>query len=94
MALSLADTGRAVATALEEAHSREDVEQYAGLFGTGTVWITSSGVLFVGRDNLRRDADGELKPMSGRHRYTYVVVQTEDGWEIAAGQNTKVAEDA
>lgn len=131
MALSLADTGRSVAEALAGAHLREDVETYVSLFAAGATWITSRGVLFKGRDDLRdylgrvmpgglaggsvsyrlaetiaagdavvvvidqeyRDAGGELKADGGRHRHTYVVTATEDGWEIVAGQNTTVAGD-
>lgn len=132
MTPTLADSGRAVAEALEEAHAREDVEQYVRLFSAGATWVTSRGALLVGRDDLHgylakvmpgglaggsvsyrvaemtragdavvvvidqeyRGADGELKSTGGRHRQTYVVVQANGGWEIAAGQNTTVADKA
>lgn len=53
MTLSAAETAPAVASALEQAHAREDVEQYVSLFGAAATWVTSRGVLFAGRDDLR-----------------------------------------
>ncbi|MGV9595375.1 SgcJ/EcaC family oxidoreductase [Streptosporangium sandarakinum] len=38
-----------VAAALQEAHAREDVDRYVGLFDVASTWITSRGALIVGR---------------------------------------------
>lgn len=53
MPLSPTETAIDVAAALEQAHAREDVGRYVELFAVDTTWITSRGVLIVGREELR-----------------------------------------
>lgn len=53
MPLSPTDTAIDVAAALEQAHGREDVGRYGELFDVDATWITSRGVLIVGREGLR-----------------------------------------
>ena len=47
------DVALCVAAALEDAHAREDVNRYVDLFDVDATWVTSRGVLIVGRDALR-----------------------------------------
>lgn len=51
----------------------------------------SAGDAVVVIDQEYRTADGALKPEGGRHRHTYVVAGTGNGWTIVAGQNTTMA---
>lgn len=52
MTFTPVDTARHVATALEEAHAEEDVDRHVELFNPASTWITSRGVLIVGRERL------------------------------------------
>ena len=95
MPLSLSGIGRDVAASREDAHVREGVHQYLHLFDAAATWITSRGVLIVGRDALQgylaRALPGGLAGGSVSYRVAGTV-SAGNAVVVVAGQNTTVEE--
>ena len=66
-------TAAEMATALQSAHLHEDVERYVEHFAPEATWITSRGVLVVGRDQLRVYLTGVMPGGLADGSVTYAV---------------------